>query len=623
MFRFFETRIDPTAEPPRAEPPDTLWGFYWHYVGQAKWLFAALFGLGFVLAVVEAVIPWLIGRLVTILSSTPAEQVFEAAGPALAAMAFVVLIVRPAGTILFRLLVNHTLSVSFTTMIHWQTYWHVVRQSVAFFNEDFAGRIATRVLQTGRPLRESVLAVARAVWQILIFGLASIGLLATQDGRLALPMLVWFALYAALLAVSLPKIQALSRDTTDARSAITGKVVDSFTNILTVKLFGRRTQEDDYIREGYRRMDDAMMRQQRANTLYVVALVTLNALFLVSTGGMAVWLFSERGIDAGTMTTALLLATQIIAMSGWVGYEVMGIFENVGSVQEGMRTIARPLTLQDRADARPLQVTRGEIHFENLRFAYDNGEKVLDGLFLAIRPGERIGLVGRSGVGKTTLVNLLLRFYEPQGGRVLVDRQDIASVTEESLRAQVSVVTQDTSLLHRSIRENILYGRPDAGEEAVREAARQAHADAFVAKLADHKGRRGYDAHVGERGVKLSGGQRQRIAIARVILKDAPILVLDEATSALDSEVEAAIQESLSALMEGKTVIAIAHRLSTLHLMDRLAVLDAGRVVEEGTHHDLIRRGGIYADLWARQSGGFLTPPRRLREAAIGTGIVR
>ncbi|HEY8382300.1 MAG TPA: ABC transporter ATP-binding protein [Microvirga sp.] len=615
MFRYFETRIDPTAEPPQTAPPDTLWGFYWHYIRQAKWLFFALFAMGFVLAVVEAVIPWLIGRLVTVLSTTPAEQVFEAAGPALIAMAVVVLVVRPVGTVLLRLIVNHTLSVSFTTMVHWQTYWHVIRQPVAFFNEDFAGRIANRIMQTARPLRDSVLAVARAVWQILIFGVASIGLLSTQDWRLAAPMFVWFVLYTALLMVFLPRIQALSRETTDARSAVTGKVVDSFTNILTVKLFGRRTQEDAYIREGYARMDAALMRQQRANTLYVVGLVTLNALFLVATGGTAVWLFSERGIDAGTMTTALLLATQIISMSGWVGYEVMGIFENVGSVQEGMRTIARPLTLQDRSDARPLRVTTGEIRFEDLRFSYPNGETVLEGLDLVIRPGERVGLVGRSGVGKTTLVNLLLRFYEPVGGRVVIDGQDIAGVTEESLRAQVSVVTQDTSLLHRSIRENILYGRPEAGEEAMLDAARQAHAEAFIGKLVDHKGRRAYDAHVGERGVKLSGGQRQRIAIARVILKDAPILVLDEATSALDSEVEAAIQESLSTLMEGKTVIAIAHRLSTLQLMDRLVVLDDGGIVEEGTHRELIERGGLYAALWARQSGGFLTPPKRARGA--------
>jgi ATP-binding cassette, subfamily B, multidrug efflux pump len=342
------------------------------------------------------------------------------------------------------------------------------------------------------------------------------------------------------------------------------------------------------------------------NTIYVAGLMILNAVFLVATGAVAVWLFSRNRVDAGTLTTALLLSTQIVSMSGWVAFEVMSIFENVGTVQEGMKTISRPLTMQDRPDAEPLRVSRGEIRFEDVSFSYGDGETVIDGLSLTIRPGQKIGFVGRSGVGKTTLVNLLLRFFEPQQGRILIDGQDIAGLREESLRAGISVVTQDTSLLHRSIAENILYGRPEAGEEVMREAARQAHAAEFIERLVDGRGRRAYEAHVGERGVKLSGGQRQRIAIARVILKDAPILVLDEATSALDSEVEAAIQESLATLMEGKTVIAIAHRLSTIAALDRLIVIQEGRVVEEGSHAELVNGGGLYARLWRRQSGGFL-----------------
>ncbi|MBA1157891.1 ABC transporter ATP-binding protein [Microvirga mediterraneensis] len=617
MFRYFETRIDFSRKPPEESPPDNLWGFYWHFIAQAKGLFVALFALGFVLAVVEALVPWLIGRLVNAISHTSPEGIFHEAGPLLIGMGAIILLVRPFGTILFRLLVNHSLAVSFTTMVHWQNYWHVVRQPLGFFQEDFAGRIANRVLQTGRPLRETILSVARAVWQILIFGAASIGLLGTQDWRLALPMTGWFVLYATLLAVSLPRIQKLSRTSSEARSAVTGKVVDSFTNIMTVKLFGRRKDEDDYIKEGYRWLNDAFMSQQRVNTLYVAGLTFLNAVFLVSTGAMAVWLFSANRIDAGTLTTALLLSTQIVSMSGWVAFEVMGIFENVGTVQEGMKTISRPLTMQDKPDAKPLTVTRGEIQFDHVDFSYGDGDKVIDRLNLIIRPGEKIGLVGRSGVGKTTLVNLLLRFFEPQEGRILIDGQDIADVREESLRSQISVVTQDTSLLHRSIRENILYGRPAAGEDAMREAARQAHAAEFIERLADGRGRRGFDAHVGERGVKLSGGQRQRIAIARVILKDAPVLVLDEATSALDSEVEAAIQESLATLMEGKTVIAIAHRLSTLQLMDRLIVMDDTRIVEEGTHEELLENGGLYAGLWSRQSGGFLPARRGVADEAV------
>lgn len=610
MFRFFDSLVDSTASPP-GEPPSGLRTFYWHFIRQAKGLFAALFVVGFVLAVIEAVVPYLIGRLVSVLASVPRERVFDAAGQLLLIMAAIVLVVRPLGTILFRLLMNHSIAVSFTTLVHWQNYWHVVRQPLAFFHDDFAGRLANRVMQTARPLRESIVSFVRAVWQILVFGATAIGLLATQDIRLAAPMMVWFLLYGALLAYTLPKVQVRSRETSETRSAIAGKIVDTFTNIMTVKLFGRRTDDDTYVRDGFLRFQAAFARQQRLNTVYVFCLVCLNAILLVSTGGIGVWLFSEGRVDAGTLTTALLLTTQIIAMSGWVAFEIAGIFENVGIVQEGMKTIAQPLSQLDKPDARSLEAPHGEIRFEDLHFHYVKPHRVVEGLSLTVGAGEKVGLVGRSGAGKSTLVNLLLRFYEPQSGRILIDGQDIAGVTEESLRARIALVAQDSSLLHRSIGENILYARQDADEWMMRDAARKAQAEGFIDTLVDGKGRHGYDAYVGERGVKLSGGQRQRIAIARVILKDAPILLLDEATSSLDSQVEAAIQDALADLMRGKTVIAIAHRLSTLQLMDRLVVMDGGRIAEQGSHVELLDRGGLYAELWAHQSGGFIVPPRR------------
>ncbi len=609
MFRFFDTLVDSTASPP-GEPPSGLRTFYWHFVRQAKGLFATLFMLGFALAVVDAVVPYLIGRLVSVLSSVPRERVFHAAGHLLLIMAAIVLVVRPLGTILFRLLVNHSIAVSFTTLVNWQNYWHVVRQPLAFFHDDFAGRLANRVMQTGRPLRDSIVSFVRAVWQILIFGATAIGLLGTQDIRLAAPMMAWFLFYGALLAYTLPKVQVRSRETSETRSAISGKIVDTFTNMMTVKLFGRRTDDDAYMRDGFQRFQAAFARQQRLNTVYVFCLVCLNAILLATTGGIGVWLFSLGRVDAGTLTTAVLLTTQIIAMSNWVAFEIAGIFENIGVVQEGMKTIAQPLSQLDKPDARPLEAPHGEIRFEDLHFHYTQPHRVVDGLSLTVGAGEKIGLVGRSGAGKSTLVNLLLRFYEPQSGRILIDGQDIAGVTEETLRAQIALVAQDSSLLHRSIGENILYARHDADEQMMRNAAGKAQADGFIDRLVDSKGRQGFEAFVGERGVRLSGGQRQRIAIARVILKDAPILLLDEATSSLDSQVEAAIQEALSDLMRGKTVIAIAHRLSTLQLMDRLVVMDGGRIVDQGSHADLLDRGGLYAELWAHQSGGFIVPQR-------------
>ncbi|HYZ63182.1 MAG TPA: ABC transporter ATP-binding protein, partial [Acetobacteraceae bacterium] len=445
-----------------------------------------------------------------------------------------------------------------------------------------------------------------AVWYILVYGTSALLLLGAADRWLALPILAWFVAYLLMLRTFVPRMRDRSKDMSEVRSMVTGRIVDSYTNILTVKLFARAEEEDAYVRDAIDEHTGRFHKSLRLNTLFGLTLSTLNALMVTSTGALALVLWTRGQVEVGTVAMALPLTWQIVNISGWVAWQVTGIFENIGVVQEGMMTIARPITLTDQPDAKALAVPQGEIAFEDVRFGYGRETGVLEGFSLTLRPGEKIGLVGRSGAGKSTVVNLLLRFFDLEDGRILIDGQDIARVTQESLRAQISVVTQDTSLLHRSIRENIRYGRPGASDDEIVAAAKLAHADGFIRELEDWRGRRGYDAQVGERGVKLSGGQRQRIAIARVILKNAPILVLDEATSALDSEVEAAIQQSLGTLMAGKTVIAIAHRLSTIARMDRLVVLDHGRIVEQGTHEALLRQNGHYAALWRRQSGGFI-----------------
>jgi ATP-binding cassette subfamily B multidrug efflux pump len=606
VFRRFETLLLPTAKPMPGVPPERLLPFYWHFIRQAKGLFVALFIMVLIVALLDMSIPYFIGRIVTALTNTPRAELWDTIWPLIGLMIAVLLVLRPAAILLNQMIVNLGIVPPVTNMIRWQAHWHVVRQSWSFFQDDFAGRIANRIMQTGPAIRESAVAAVRAVWYILALGLTATTLLAAQDWRLAIPVIVWFIGYALLLRFFVPRMRDRSKQASELRSALTGRIVDSYTNILTVKLFARTRNEDAYVSDTVNEHTAAFHRSMRLQTLFVSCLQTLNATMLVTMAVLSVWLWSLGAIEVGIVAMVLPMTNQIIGMSGWVAFEISGIFENVGIVQEGMLSIAKPLRMQDEPDAKALAITRGAIHFDHVSFGYRGQRSVIEHVDLAIRPGEKVGLVGRSGAGKSTLVNLLSRFFDVERGRIMIDGMDIRDVTQDTLRAAIAVVTQDTSLLHRSIRDNILYGKPEAAQAEVEAAARKAHAHDFILGLEDSFGRKGYDAHVGERGVKLSGGQRQRIAIARVILKNAPILVLDEATSALDSEIEAAIQESLQMLMEGRTVIAIAHRLSTLQIMDRLVVLDQGRIIEEGTHARLLAKDGLYADLWSRQSGGFI-----------------
>jgi ATP-binding cassette subfamily B multidrug efflux pump len=567
-----------------------------------------MFAASLAVAALDTVIPLFIGRLVSLMEATDRMAAVQEQWPMLLAMVGLVLVARPL-VLLADISIRHMVLIpGATSLIRWQSHWHVIRQSWPFFQNDFAGRIANRVMQSAHAIRESVMASIRAVWYIGAYGVIAYALMAMADWRLGLPTLVWFAGYLVFLWHFVPRMRDLARASSEVRSLVMARVVDSYTNILTVKLFARLADEDAYVRESVDQHQAAMSRHMKLITQFHFCLTAMNAALLVGTAAIGIWLWAHGAVGAGIVAAALPLSWQLANVAGWVSWEVTAIFENVGVVQEGMQTIAVPHSGVDLPGARPLEVSRGEIRFEDVSFGYGRKDAapVLEKLSLEIEPGERVGLVGRSGAGKSTLVNLLLRFHDVESGRILIDEQNIADVTQESLRAAIGMVTQDTSLLHRSIAANIRYGRPHASDEQIMAAARKAQAHDFILGLRDWRGHTGYEAHVGERGVKLSGGQRQRIALARVILKDAPNLVLDEATSALDSEVELAIQEQLLGLMEGKTVIAIAHRLSTIARMDRLVVLDQGRIAETGTHEELLRLGGHYEKLWQHQSGAFL-----------------
>ncbi|WP_420962588.1 ABC transporter ATP-binding protein [Brucella sp. IR073] len=606
MFRWFEDRIYAYPEAALETPPRTLLAFCLYYTrGMRLWL--GLMALGAAaIAVLEVSLFAFMGNIVDWLSHQSRETFLANEGWRLALIAGVVLVLLPGVVLLHNLVIHQTLLGNFPMRVRWMIHRYLIRQSMAFFQDEFAGRVSTKLMQTALAVRETAMKLLDVLVYVIVYFSGTLIIAASADWRLMVPFVLWLLSYIGLLRFFIPRLRVISEEQANARSSMTGRIVDSYTNIATVKLFSHSRREEDYARESLEDFQDTVNKQMRLVTKFSFSLYFMNCLLLFAVGAVGIALWLGEAVAIGAVAVGIGLVIRLNGMSQWIMWEMSALFENIGTVEDGMSTIAQPHLITDAPGAPALHVNKGEIVYDHVRFHYGKDKGVMDDLSLTIKPGEKVGLVGRSGAGKSTLVNLLLRFYDVEGGRILIDGQDIAKVTQDSLRANIAMVTQDTSLLHRSVRDNILYGRPDATEEMMLEAVKRAEAGDFIQSLTDPKGRRGFDAHVGERGVKLSGGQRQRIAIARVILKDAPILILDEATSALDSEVEAAIQDNLYRLMEGKTVIAIAHRLSTIAALDRLIVMDKGRIVEDGTHEALIAKGGIYAGLWARQSGGFL-----------------
>jgi ATP-binding cassette subfamily B multidrug efflux pump len=621
MYGFFERLFDPLAPAEIVRPPAGTRAFFGHFLLPIKGLILLILAVSGLAALSELALYAFLGVIVEWMTESGPEGFLEAHGAALIAMAIVAVVIRPAAVIFSRGLITLGLTPGLTNRVRWRNHRYVLRQSLSYFQNDYAGRIAQKVLQTGHAVREAALNVIDGVWFLLIFLFGTMALFIGLDWRLLVPIAVWALGYFAVIVFLVPPVRGRSAALSEANSALTGHVVDSYTNIQSVKLFAHAEREEAFARESLSRHTTAFRNLMRLVLSLTIVLTLLNSALIFAMAALSIVLWMNGSIGVGTIAVANGLIIRLSQMSGWILRTIASLFENIGTVQNGIETISRPYEVVDRPDARPLTVTDGDIRFENVRFHYGKESGVIEDITLNVRPGEKIGLVGRSGAGKSTLVNLLLRFHDLEGGCILIDGQDVTGVTQESLRAQIAMVTQDTSLLHRSIRDNIRYGWPEASEEEIARAAELAAAQDFIPDLVDPQGRRGYDAQVGERGVKLSGGQRQRIAIARVILKNAPILVLDEATSALDSEVEAAIQGQLHNLMTGKTVIAIAHRLSTIAALDRLVVMDHGRVVEQGGHQELLNAGGLYGQLWERQSGGFLgieTEAGPARAAGLG-----
>ncbi|MBU1621422.1 MAG: ABC transporter ATP-binding protein/permease [Gammaproteobacteria bacterium] len=610
MLGFFERLTKPFPDDEPTQPPTGLFAFCLHY---SKGMVLPLLLMSIataLLAALEVSLFGYMGQLVDWLVNKNPETFWQEEKNTLIAMAVVMLVVLPVLVFLHSALIHQTILGNYPMSIRWLAHRYLLKQSLGFYQNEFAGRIATKVMQTALAVRETATKLLDVMVYVVVYFGAMVYLIADSDWRLVLPMLAWLVLYTGLQFYFVPRLKQVATEQADARSEMTGRIVDSYTNISTIKLFSHTSRESQYARDSMQLFLVPVYKQMRLATWLNVSVQCLNYLLVFSIAALAIWLWTVNAVTVGSIAIAVSLALRLNGMSQWIMWEVSALFENIGTVADGIATFSQPQQIVDTADAKPIQVAQGQIEFKQLNFNYGKvaGEQgpVIDGLELSIKPGEKVGLVGRSGAGKSTLVNLLLRFYDVNSGQILIDGQDIKTVSQESLRAHIAMVTQDTSLLHRTVRENILYGRPGATEAEMREAARLAEADTFIQELTDLKGNSGYDAQVGERGVKLSGGQRQRIAIARVLLKNAPILILDEATSALDSEVEAAIQQSLTQLMIGKTVIAIAHRLSTIAAMDRLIVLDQGRIVEQGSHQELIAKGGIYAQLWAHQTGGFI-----------------